>query len=479
MDIPLGEWLPDQPSLNNPGVLRAENVLPTATGYKPFPASTQFAPQIDARCRGAIAAKDYLGSINTFVGDINKLYKKSGAAWNDVSSSPSPYNLTAEDYWEFTQYNNIIYATTIVYSLQKYNLGSSIGGGSTNFVSLLLGHGSKHIAVVRDFLVLAYTNNSADGIVTNRVWWSAKGNPDSWPTPGSAAANQVQSDYQHLEASGGAINGIIGGEYGIIFQDNAIWRMTYEGPPTFFRFDKISDVGSIFPRSQIAADKIVFFLSKKGFKATDGFNVFDIGEEKINKQFFSEMTKLVEYKYKVSTAVSYSENCVFWSYPISSTDNKIYCYNYLIKKWSYINISNDLIFSSFSGNSTGSTAETDRNIFAYFQADRRLYIPDGSIKINGIIETAEVQPTENRKTRLKKLKVHSYGGTVTTDIGIRETTQAAVTYPSNLLALPSKANGETDVRANSKYYRFRINTSGDFGEINKVNLTEFSPGSTR
>ena len=31
------EWLPDQPELNNPGLLEALNVLPTSSGYQSFP----------------------------------------------------------------------------------------------------------------------------------------------------------------------------------------------------------------------------------------------------------------------------------------------------------------------------------------------------------------------------------------------------------------------------------------------------------
>ena len=32
--IPLGEWLPDQPALNNPGATVAKNVTPAARGYR-------------------------------------------------------------------------------------------------------------------------------------------------------------------------------------------------------------------------------------------------------------------------------------------------------------------------------------------------------------------------------------------------------------------------------------------------------------
>jgi hypothetical protein len=37
MQIPFGEWLPDQPEYNNPGANTANNVYFAASSYKRFP----------------------------------------------------------------------------------------------------------------------------------------------------------------------------------------------------------------------------------------------------------------------------------------------------------------------------------------------------------------------------------------------------------------------------------------------------------
>ncbi len=59
--------------------------------------------------------------------------------------------------------------------------------------------------------------------------------------PGAAS----QSDYQDIQ-DGGDITGISGGEFGIVFLEKAIVRMSYIGSPLFFQFDTISrNIGCI------------------------------------------------------------------------------------------------------------------------------------------------------------------------------------------------------------------------------------------
>lgn len=477
MDIPLGEWLPDQPSLNNPGVLRAENVLPTATGYKPFPGGISTGASLAATCKGAIMISTDTSGVYTFAGDSVLLYRATGLN-NFVDVSSGPYANLAQNKWMFSLFGKSLYAASAINNTQRININVVSAFSDLLYTAFPR---SKYIATVKDFNVLANVDDPANVAQYRRVWWSGKGNPEVFPTPGSSAANQVQSDYQDLESDGGIITGLVGGEYGIVFQENAIWKMIYEGPPTFFRFEKIgNNIGCRFPWSFTAYGNDVYFISKDGFCKTNGFSVTPIGIDRVDNTFHNEFDRT--YSYLISACVGVNEPVVYWSIPTigsSGVPSKIYCYNIALNKWSSLKFNHNLIFKSLRNYNTSTSYSRGVKI-AYLGTDNLMYISENyTTPLTSIIETAEVQPADNRKTRLKKLKVHSYGGTITTDIGIRESTQAAVTYPSNLLALPTKANGETDVRANSKYYRFRINTSGDFGEINKVNLTEFSPGPTR
>lgn len=86
--IRFGEWLPDQPDVNNAGVTVATNVIPAANGYRSFNSFVQFSNAADERIRGIFAGKDNDGTISLFAGDDNKLYKfnQGTSALDDVSS---------------------------------------------------------------------------------------------------------------------------------------------------------------------------------------------------------------------------------------------------------------------------------------------------------------------------------------------------------------------------------------------------------
>ncbi|WP_230682109.1 hypothetical protein, partial [Streptococcus pneumoniae] len=77
---------------------------------------------------------------------------------------------------------------------------------------------------IREFGVLAKTSTQ-----NNRVRWSAIGSITDW-----VSSATTLSDYQDLP-DGGSIMGFVGGEYGIVFQERGITRMSFEGQPTAFR----------------------------------------------------------------------------------------------------------------------------------------------------------------------------------------------------------------------------------------------------
>src|SRR3546814_8309897 len=76
---------------------------------------------------------------------------------------------------------------------------------------------ARFLAVVRDFLVAGYTAGSS---IT--LQWSGINNAEQW-TIGSN-----QSDSQVMP-TGGEITGVTGGEFGLVFQEKRIVRMTYVG----------------------------------------------------------------------------------------------------------------------------------------------------------------------------------------------------------------------------------------------------------
>lgn len=98
LNVPFGEWLPDQPALNNPGVTRAHNVIPgSGPFYKPFPSPEQYAPtSLPSRPYAAISLLDNLRNAHVYAASQRKLFTQDPgtANWTDISR-PAGYN-TAE-----------------------------------------------------------------------------------------------------------------------------------------------------------------------------------------------------------------------------------------------------------------------------------------------------------------------------------------------------------------------------------------------
>ena len=86
------------------------------------------------------------------------------------------------------------------------------------------------MAQVRDFVMLgSLTEGSTE--YQYRVRWSGFNDSTDWTTdPGG-----TQADFQDLEAQYGEVMAIVGGEYATIFQQRAITRLTYVGPPAIFQ----------------------------------------------------------------------------------------------------------------------------------------------------------------------------------------------------------------------------------------------------
>src|SRR6185312_2672820 len=108
--LPVGEWLPDQPQLNNPGVNTATNVLPlTAQSYTPAP---QFARSATAALPsmplGAFAAQDSSGNPGLYTGTASDLYILTSSTkpnFSAVSSSAGAYAVPSGGYWDFDTFD--------------------------------------------------------------------------------------------------------------------------------------------------------------------------------------------------------------------------------------------------------------------------------------------------------------------------------------------------------------------------------------
>lgn len=322
------EFLPDQPAHLNGGLVTCDGVVPIANGYAPLP---QFAAAPNGTLAGpAIGAVAYRVSIDVFVfaATNTNIYRYSSGGYTSVLSGMSTAQSSGI---RFAQYNTLMLATNGVDPVKKFDpiapsSFSSLGGTPPT---------GRYIAVVGGFVVLGYA--AGDSL---RVAWSDNGIPTTW-SPGTGEAGFYQMP------TGGDITGLVGGEYGLIFQENRVLRMVYTADDTIWQFQEISnDVGCIAPNSIATYDKTTYFLSNKGLMSTDGVSVTAIGAEKVDRSFLARLGR--SYIGAISAVVDPNNSLYIIMLPSASPPTKAYIYNYLLGKWTTAAITTQLLFSALS-----------------------------------------------------------------------------------------------------------------------------------
>jgi hypothetical protein len=343
--ILFGEWLPDLPYYSNPGLVEAKNAIPVDRHYKDFlPLTTEGDALATTPPMGAYAAADSSGDPEIYAGTDTDLYERVSTAW--TVRSAATYGTAT--YWRFTQFDDLVIATNAVQEIQSRTVGSA-----SNFAALGTSGDAplaQEIGVIGRFVVAGNLNSTAGGI--SSVQWCAFDNPNDWPTPGGASANAVQSGRQILNAAYGKVTGIANGEFwGLVFQQRAITRFTYEGGDTVFQIQTYERTrGCWAPQSMIQVGGMTYFLAADGFYVTDGQSVTPIGNGKVDKWFYGEFDQ--SYKNSLTVSSDHVNKCIYWSYssPSASTGipDRIIIYNYAENRWSWGEDELYLLFPSFT-----------------------------------------------------------------------------------------------------------------------------------
>lgn len=397
--LPFGEYRPDASDLNGEHTQALLNVLPRSDGYGPMKDVSPFTEALPAPCRGLFMARKADGSIRIFAGTETRLYSLDNTSfdWEDVSKGGADYGALAIDaHWSFAQFNNVLVATQANNVMQKIDVESGtvfadLGGSPPQ---------AAYLTTINRFLV-------ASGIAgqPRRVQWSGLNAIETW------TSGTTYSDYQDLP-DGGNVRGVVGGEFGIILQDNAIRRMVFApGSDIIFQIDRIArDAGTIAPWSVVESGGLIYFLSPKGFmKVTPDGALTPIGFERVDRTFF-EGADLSATQYIIG-AVDPATNVIFWTYRRDAgTDarfGKALAYNTALDRWSPLEIDGEFISG---GGKPGITLEGLGTI--------------GSVAVTGAADsgTGEI-----------RLEVASTTGWTTGDIkdvaGVTGTTEANGTWP--------------------------------------------------
>jgi len=325
--IEFANYEPDKVDLSN-GVNVATNVFPGAIGFKKVPSYAAFSETVGARPIGAITVKDSDRNVFNYVGTTSKLFQLStGSTW--IDSSGTTFTTADGDRWEFVQWKNKVIATNFAQTPRQITIGGSL------FNILTTALRARHVAVVRNFVVFANTFDTSDGNVPWRVRWSAIDDETDY-----TVSPVTLSDFQDLKGNGGQVTKVVGGEFGVIFQERAIWRMSFVGSPAVFQFDNVlRSRGTRAPGSVVAAGDNIFFLSQDGFEILiNGTETRAIGSGRVDKTFFEELD--VDNIDRIVGAADIKNNRVLWAYPgpgnVDGRPNRVIVYDWSFDRWSII-----------------------------------------------------------------------------------------------------------------------------------------------
>ena len=483
--IDFGDLQADLPTYENSGALVVDNVLPLAKGYKSLAGFQALSGTgLTGSAVGLFTSFSASGSTN-YAGDATKLYQMdSSLVFQDKSKAGGYNNSTTEnarDFWAFTQFGSNIIATNFADNIQKFTEGTS--SAFSDLVSLK----AKYIAVIRDFVVAGYTNESGT-VYNQRVKWSGINDSSTW-TP----SQSTQSGFQDIVGSHGNIQAIVGGESaGVIFMEKAIYRMSYVGVPLIFQFDKIADnIGAFAPKSVASYGNMIFFLAQDGFyKLTGGQQLTPIGNARVDNFFFEDLSSNLD---GITSAVDPNNSIVVWSYRGSgatgTTNNKLLIYNYAVDKWS-TGSGQDLEFIASASQEAFTTLESldvlgdldnlPKSLDSYFYKEGIVGLAGfnsankfGKFIANSLsatVDTTEFEGAENKRSTLINCRPIVDGTTNTT------VTVTPITRNSQLDtitvgdAVSTNDSGTCPLRSTSRYHRVRVNVTGNFNTMSGVDI---------
>ena len=456
--LTFGEWMPDQPSVSG-ALTDAKNVVSQAIGYGPFPAPVTFSTSNAAENLTSLyAAKKPNGDTELFAAGATKIYTVTGVG--AITQVKTGMTTGANDRVRFTQFGKTVITTNNADRLQAWTLGTSTSFADLSATAPI----AKFITVVRDFVVCANTLETTQQ--QYRVRWSAINNETDWTEDVN-----TQSDYQDIP-DGGQIVGIRGGEFGLVFLERAIHRMTYVGTPFIFQFDNISrNKGCMVAGSIAQYQGITFFLSDDGFYMCDGQNVTTIGAEKVDRFFLQDASES-DYG-TMSAAVDPIRKLVIWNYKSVNGTRNLLIYNFKTQKWTYGDAGTDFLseastatvtleqLDSLSASIDALTTSLDSPLFIggkYFLGGTlatRVMSFTGANQ-TAVISTGDLDIGANSVVTLARPIVDN--GSATVAIASRTLLNQGVSFNT---AVAASSENRVSLRSAGRYHRLKVTPTGD------------------
>ena len=485
--IPFDEWTPELPEYRN-GATEAQNVIPRLGSYVSFPGLAAYSTSLSGRCQGFASALDSGGATNTYLGEGDKLYRLVYAAPTDASKAGG-YNLASDDFWEFAKWGERVIATNVGDPMQVITMG---GTTFADLATSTLKPQARHIDVVREFVVIGNTVEAGSSY-PDRVRWSAVNDATDWDQ--SAA---TQADAQDLRGHGGWVQRVVGGEFGTIFRERSIVRMTYAGSPLIFQFDEVvKNRGAWAAGSVVSFDRLSFYLSDDGFyMLANGVENVPIGRSKVDRYFHNRLD--ATYKHRISAAIDPDQSTVAWAFTTANSQgagdpDEILIYDWRDNCWSWAEVDLQVLGTTLSAGYTLDGLDrvsTDLDALA-FSLDSRVWT-GGQLQLSAVdrsnrlahftgsalpatLTTREEQFFVGQRAMATEARplVEGASATITAQVGTRSRQTDATSFS---VAAAMNADGACPVLAEGRYHRARLNISGGFDQAQGVEVEAHPTG---
>lgn len=494
---PTAEFLPDLPDRDSPGIIRADNVLPHVKGYKPARGLVPSSAVLDKWCVGAFVTRDFDGIVHNYAGDAGDLYELASGLYGLVSrgGGPDEYTMPIPRRWQFVKFNNNVIAANGVDPIQVQtsfsgNFADIVPTPSAAYPVPDPAPPAQYVAEIRGFLMTGWQNSSQ-----SLLQWSALGDHTIWDATRQQAGQQVLQ-------TGGRVNGLVGGEYGVAFCESAIYRLNYIGDPDIvFQIDEVAPGRGTTATGSIAQyGEMIYYIDTDGFYVFDGSVARPIGSNKLNKTFLEDYD--TEFANRVVSAIDIKQGHVYWAYPsVDARDgkpDKIYVYDIHTGKFAgplfieleemmYAAVDTSALLDDFiSTNPRFATWDTltppdldmdNGEVLNYglddeqfkggdplmsaFDYQHTLSTFTGAV-LKACIQSAEVNFLQGGRALVTGFRalVDGVSPNTTVRIGYRDKTSGAVSWTSELT--PNNETELADALIDARYHRFEINVDGDF-----------------
>lgn len=427
---PFAAYAPDQPAYFSGGSPLIRNVIPTASGYKPFPALRVLSETFSGLPLGLFFNIETDGTVTIFAAQATKLFKLNTAdySWDDVGRTSGAYLGNATQGWSFARFGSQIIATNGNDAPQVYTVGSS-----SNFEDLA---GSppkaRYVTVAGDYVMLYGLTD-----YPSRVWWSGTNDATEW-RPG-----RNNCDYQDFPDGGEVMFVAPVERNAIILQRSKTRAMTATGESGFvFTFSEIESRGAVSHRGCCVQGGRVYYLAEDGFFAVSpGGGSVPIGAERVDSTVRDDLAGQSNLE-RVIAAADPVNKMIVWAYaPDGNALTRSIGYAWQQDKWVDLRFGKGIV-SLGSGAVPGISLEGldagypdldamtisldsprflgGKPIFAAFDSDYRLGFFDGQ-SLEATLDTADLSFAEGRRAKMRAFRPVTDAPTVFGQVGNKET----------------------------------------------------------